>query len=72
MHPTAGGCFALIWADLCLIRAIRNVAHVQVYEREHYAALALSVSQLSAPHTLSYLAFKSRGAVPVMSSRAVQ
>ena len=32
-----------------------------VYEREHYAALAQSIVQLSAPHTLTFIAFKSRG-----------
>ena len=33
-----------------------------VYEEEHFAALLDSIQALSAPHTLTYLAFRLRGA----------
>jgi predicted nicotinamide N-methyase len=35
-----------------------------VYQQEHFAALLKTLQRLAAPHTLIYLAFRLRGAVP--------
>ena len=38
-----------------------------LYEQRHFPALLKSIQALSAPHTLIYLAFRTRGALSISS-----